>query len=99
MERSLLCVHPAQSVEECMALMNAKRVRHLPVVKDGAWLGVSRLHLTSLFRLSYLSPQIIRAILNWLQTTDLRATRLVSLAKNLPHDWQEQWRHLGFASA
>ena len=40
MERKVLCVHPAQSVEECMALMNAKRVRHLPVVNDGALLGI-----------------------------------------------------------
>ena len=62
-------------------------------------LGVSRLHLTSLFRLSYLSPQIIRAILDGQPTADLTAARLMSLAKDLPHDWQEQWRHLGFASA
>ena len=62
-------------------------------------LGVTRLHLTSLFRLSYLAPQIIRAILNGQQTADLTATRLMSMAKDLPHDWQEQWRHLGFVSA
>ncbi|OGB91178.1 MAG: histidine kinase, partial [candidate division NC10 bacterium RBG_16_65_8] len=29
-----------QTVDECMALMTAKRVRHLPVVADGKVLGV-----------------------------------------------------------
>jgi CBS domain-containing protein len=40
MERKVLCVRSSQSVEECMALMNAKRVRHLPVTDDGTLLGI-----------------------------------------------------------
>ena len=40
MERNVLCVRPNQSVEECMALMNAKRVRHLPVIDDATLLGI-----------------------------------------------------------
>lgn len=40
MERDVVCVHPSQSVELCMALMNAKRVRHLPVVDDGRLVGI-----------------------------------------------------------
>jgi CBS domain-containing protein len=40
MERKVVCVHPSQSVEECMALMNAKRVRHLPVIDDGTLSGI-----------------------------------------------------------
>jgi len=32
METSILCVGPEQTVEESMALMTEKRVRHLPVV-------------------------------------------------------------------
>jgi len=35
MTDKVLCVHPDQSVEECMGLMTDKRVRHLPVM-DGA---------------------------------------------------------------
>jgi CBS domain-containing protein len=33
-------VAPQQSVEECMALMTDKRVRHLPVVEGGRVIGV-----------------------------------------------------------
>jgi len=40
MERNVVCVRPSQSVDVCMALMNAKRVRHLPVVDDGNLLGI-----------------------------------------------------------
>jgi CBS domain-containing protein len=40
MTEKVLCVQPAQTVEECMALMTAKRVRHLPVLKDKKVIGV-----------------------------------------------------------
>ena len=40
MERKVFCAQPSQTVEECMALMNAKRVRHLPVIDDGVLLGI-----------------------------------------------------------
>ena len=33
-------VRPDQSVEECMALMTEKRVRHLPVLEHGKLLGM-----------------------------------------------------------
>ena len=62
-------------------------------------LGVSRQHLTSLLRLSYLAPQIVRAIVDEQQMAGLTAARLVSFSKDLPHDWQSQWRYLGFATA
>jgi CBS domain-containing protein len=35
-----VCVGPNQSVDECMALMTDKRVRHLPVVDDERVLGL-----------------------------------------------------------
>jgi CBS domain-containing protein len=34
MASDVACVRPDKSVEECMAIMTAKRVRHLPVVTD-----------------------------------------------------------------
>ncbi len=34
------CVEPSRTVEECMALMTDKRVRHLPVVQDGRLVGM-----------------------------------------------------------
>jgi CBS domain-containing protein len=40
MERHVLCVEPNQSIEECMALMTAKRLRHLPVIEDNKVVGV-----------------------------------------------------------
>ncbi len=60
-------------------------------------LGVRRDYVAVLVRLSYLSPEIVRAILVGQQPVELTPTRLVMLSRNLPHDWQEQRRLLGFA--
>lgn len=35
-----VCVRPEQTVEDCMALMTDKRVRHLPVVEEGRVVGI-----------------------------------------------------------
>ena len=35
-----ICVQPSSTVEECMAQMTDKRVRHLPVMENGKLLGV-----------------------------------------------------------
>jgi CBS domain-containing protein len=40
MQRNVVCVEPDKSIEECMAIMSAKRVRHLPVINDGELLGI-----------------------------------------------------------
>ena len=37
---NILCVQPEKSVEECMALMTDKRVRHLPVVENSKIVGI-----------------------------------------------------------
>lgn len=36
----VLCVSPGQSIEECMALMTEKRIRHLPVLDHKRVVGV-----------------------------------------------------------
>lgn len=36
----VVCVHPERTVEECMALMTDRRIRHLPVVVDDRVIGV-----------------------------------------------------------
>ena len=40
METNLITVGPTDSLDYCMELMNSKRIRHLPVVKEGLVLGV-----------------------------------------------------------
>lgn len=40
MTTDVVCVDSARSVEECMALMTEKRIRHLPVLEDGHVIGV-----------------------------------------------------------
>jgi CBS domain-containing protein len=40
MTHKVVCVRPDQSVEECMALMTDKRIRHLPVLEGRQVIGV-----------------------------------------------------------
>ena len=40
MSANVSCIRPDQTVEEAMALMTDKRIRHLPVVEDGSVVGV-----------------------------------------------------------
>lgn len=40
MKENVPCVSPDRSVEECMAIMTEKRVRHLPVIDEGRVVGV-----------------------------------------------------------
>ena len=40
MMKRVACVEPTRSVEECMALMTDKRVRHLPVMREGRMIGL-----------------------------------------------------------
>ena len=63
-----------------------------------ARIGMNKFRLTSLVRLSYLAPGIIRALLAGRHPIALTPTRLLRLSKDLPHDWQEQRQFLGFAA-
>jgi CBS domain-containing protein len=40
MERNVVYVRPDSTVEQCMALMTSKMVRHLPVIEDENLLGI-----------------------------------------------------------
>ena len=40
MTTGVVSVRPDQTVEECMALMTDKHIRHLPVVADGRLMGI-----------------------------------------------------------
>ncbi len=37
---SVTCVRPDQTINECMALMTDKHIRHLPVLSDGQLVGI-----------------------------------------------------------
>jgi len=51
---------------------------------------MNKCRLTSPIRLSYLAPDIVRALLEGRQPIELTPTRLLRLSKDLPHDWSEQ---------
>lgn len=36
----LICVDPSSSVEDCLAIMTQKRIRHLPVMEEGKLAGI-----------------------------------------------------------
>ena len=40
MESNVIYAKPEQSIEECMAVMTDKKVRHLPVIEDGNLIGI-----------------------------------------------------------
>jgi len=40
MTRNVICVRPEQTIEECMALMTERRIRHLPVIEGGHLIGI-----------------------------------------------------------
>ena len=40
MNTAVLCATPDRTVEECMALMTDRRIRHLPVIDQGQLIGV-----------------------------------------------------------
>src|ERR1700693_3712058 len=40
MERRVVCVQPETTIEQCMALMSDKRVRHLPVLEEKSVIGI-----------------------------------------------------------
>ncbi len=57
--------------------------------------GVSSSYFTRLVKLSFLAPDITKAILEGHQPTDLTAGRLIDHTR-LPLDWNEQRAALGF---
>ena len=59
-------------------------------------LGMNKGRLTSLVRLSYLAPDIVRTFLAGRQPIALTPTALLRLSKDLPDDWKEQRCFLGF---
>ena len=59
-------------------------------------LGVKRDYLSAHMRLTYLAPGIVRELVEGRQPAEPTPARLLSLGKDLPHDWQLQRAALGF---
>lgn len=60
-----------------------------------AQLDLYKGRITSLVKLSWLAPKIMRAILEGRQPLDLTPSKLLRLAKDLPLSWDDQHRLLG----
>ncbi len=60
-----------------------------------AQLDLYKGRITSLVKLSWLAPKIMRAILEGRQPLDLTPSKLLRLAKDLPLSWDDQLRLLG----
>lgn len=62
----------------------------------GQRLSIKRDYLSAHMRLTYLAPDIVRAFMSGRYPPELTPARLLSLCKDLPHDWQLQRAVLGF---
>jgi len=40
MTSKVVCIHPSTEIEEAMAIMSERRIRHLPVIDGGSLVGV-----------------------------------------------------------
>ena len=83
----------AKAIDDGLALLIARAIATRNMFLAGhddsidamaSRLGVRRDYLAVLVRLSYLSPEIVRAILAGQQPVELTPTRLVMLSRNLP---------------
>jgi hypothetical protein len=83
-------------------LARAQRFRDLILRSDGKSIaelaeenGVGRPYVSRILRLGFLAPDITMAILDGRQPLELSAKQL-SVTADLPKDWVEQRRELGF---
>ena len=58
--------------------------------------GVKRSELSAHLRLTYLAPDIIRALIEGRHPDELSPARVLAACRDLPHDWQLQRAALGF---
>ena len=59
-------------------------------------LGVKRDQLTAQIRMTYLAPDIVHKLTTGRPPQGLTPVRLLSVCRELPHDWQQQRAVLGF---
>ena len=59
-------------------------------------LGVKRDYLSAHMRVTYLAPNVVRALVDGRHPEGLTAARVLAACRDLPHDWQLQRAALGF---
>lgn len=90
---------------QCLKLLQEAFAARALVLSEGAEsltaiarrLGKCQVRLTGLARLSYLAPSIVEELISGRHPIGLSAKRLLKRSKDLPADWQQQWKFLGFA--
>jgi len=98
-------ISPGQAVEparkdttmiKLMATAHAARQMLVDDKESKLAAGYSKEHLARMARLSFLAPDIVSAILDGTQPVELTTRRLLR-ATNIPLDWAEQRKFLGFS--
>lgn len=99
-------ISPGQSVEparkdstmiKLMTTAHAARQTLVDGKESELAVGYSKAHLARMARLSFLAPDIVSAILDGTQPVELTTRRLLR-ATNIPLDWAEQRKFLGFSA-
>jgi hypothetical protein len=87
-------------VEDAVLLILDQEKEALKVADDSTGLDVETVEQGRRIKRAHArrAPDVVRALLAGRHPIALTPTRLLRLSKDLPHDWQEQRRFLGFAA-
>ncbi len=85
---------PAMRDDRLIQLLGQARIAHQQLL-SGPMKGTAKSHAVRMARLNFLAPDIVTAILEGRQPVEL-TTRALLRASDLPMEWTEQRRMLGF---
>ena len=81
MSTALICVGLSETIEECMALMTDKRIRHMPVLEEGKLVGI--ISIGDVVNSIISSQEIAQSVINSLLQHSLEDMSLDELLKSL----------------
>jgi len=79
MATDIVCISPGQTIEECMALMTDKRIRHMPVLEEDRLVGV--ISIGDVVKSIISSQEVTQAVINSLLHHSLEDMSLDQLLK------------------